>query len=105
MDVFAEEVRRAYGSTGIRPKLWLSEFTIQSDHGSRTFNFYVSRADQADWVTGAFRLANQQSSIAGLGWLNLTDERHRRDHLEKNWGLTTYSAVKKPAYYAYRRVP
>jgi len=102
MDVFAQEVARAYR----RPiKLWLSEFTMQSDHGSSTFNFYVNRVDQAKWVTAAFGLANRQSSIAGLGWVKLMDNPHRFDHLEENWGLMTDSAVGKPAYYAYRRVP
>ena len=105
MDVFAREVHGAYARTGRAPKLWLSEFTIQSDHGSKTFNFYVSRRDQAAWVTAAFRLANRQSSIAGLGWLALLDEAPRSDHLERNWGLLTYRAVPKPAYSAYRNVP
>ncbi len=105
MDVFAREVQSAYRNTGIRPKLWLSEFTIQSDHGSSTFNFYVPRNQQDDWIKAAFGLANKQSSIAGLGWLSLVDDKPRPDHLEKNWGLLDWKGAKKPAYYAYRRAP
>ena len=106
MDVFAREVRRAYESTGRRPKLWLSEFTIQSKHGSSTFNFFVPESQQDNWITAAFKLANDQRSIAGLGWLSLLDDRERSDHLERNWGLLSSSATrKKPAYYAYRRAP
>lgn len=103
MDVFAQEVNRAYPRR--RPKLWLAEFTIQSDHGSSTFNFYVSKADQAKWVTGAFRLANRQSSIAGLGWAQLLDMPPRSDRLEQNWGLMTHNLARKPAYSAYQSAP
>jgi len=105
MDVFAREVRSAYRSRGIRPRLWLSEFTIQSGHGSSTFNFYVSQKAQAEWIKAAFGLANRQSSIAGLGWIKLNDDAPQSDRLERNWGLLTWRGAKKPAYYAYRRAP
>jgi hypothetical protein len=103
MDVFAREIGRAYPKQQV--KLWLSEFTIQSDHGSDTFNFYVSKADQAKWVTAAFRLTNRQSSIMGLGWVELLDKRPRPNRLEQNWGLMTHFASPKPAFSAYRNAP
>jgi hypothetical protein len=55
-------------------KLWLSEFTISSDHKNRAFDFAVSRQQQARWLTAPCRLVNSVSYVAGLGWFNLIDE-------------------------------
>ena len=57
-----------------RVTLWLSEFTISSDHNNRAFNFAVSRTQQARWLTAAFRLANSVNYVAGMGWFNLLDD-------------------------------
>jgi len=105
LDVFAGELKRAYAPRGINPKLWISEYTVQSEHGSYAFNWYVSLADQAKWVTQAYRLANRQSSVAGMGWLSLFDEPRRADRQEMRIGLRTFGGARKPAYAAYARVP
>ena len=47
-DTLSDEVRRVYGR---RVPLWLSEYTIQSDHGSVVFATFVSRALQAQYLT------------------------------------------------------
>lgn len=86
------------------PKLWLSEFSIQSDHGSKTFNWFVSRNAQAQWLTAAYRIANQEPWIAGMGWLGLMDEPDDGAATNEEWGLMTAAGARKPAYYAYRRV-
>jgi hypothetical protein len=94
--------RRAYPSRFRRsgPKIWVTEFTIQTDHGSREFNFFVSKATQAKWVAAAYREANKTNYIAGLGWLGLVDDPVAP--YNRTTGLMTYELAKKPAYVAYK---
>ena len=108
IDTFSRELHRIYRRYYPRfqkrgPKLWLSEFTISSDRGNREFPFYVSRTDQARWLTAAYRIANRNSWIAGLGWIPLLDE-PAGDPQGTTTGLMTWKGKRKPAYYAYRRV-
>ena len=98
-----DERRRGITRCGRRPRLWLSEFTIQSDHGSRSFALVVSRADQARWLRAAYRIADQLPSVAGLGWFRLLDE--PEGTLNEHWGLLTDLGKMKPAGNAYLRAP
>lgn len=100
LDTLVRQLRRVYRRIGRRPKLWLSEFTVQSDHKSWAFDWYVSRKDQARWVTAAYRIAHRHRFIAGLGWFRLLDDA-APDGL--NVGLLDSTGQRKPAYYAYRR--
>ena len=101
VDTLSRDARRAYG----RPvPLWLSEYTIQSDHGSAVFASYVSRAVQARYVTAGFRLVDGLGpAVAGLGWVGLLDEPEAPG--SANWGLMTYDLQRKPAFAAMRRAP
>ena len=83
------------------PRIWISEFTIQADHGSNDFNFFVSKAAQGRWIRAAFREANKTSYIAGVGWLGLLDE--PLAPFNRTTGLLTFGLHKKPAYFAYQR--
>ncbi len=98
----AKVYRHAYPSKfkHAGPKLWISEFTIQADHGSQDFNFFVSQADQAKWVSAAYREANKTDYILGVGWLGLLDE--PAAPYNRTTGLMTYELAKKPAYAAYK---
>jgi hypothetical protein len=108
IDTFVEEVHAAYKSRERfrkrGPKLWLSEFTISSDRANHQFHWYVSRKDQARWITAAYKIARRVNYVTGLGWLTLLDE---PPEVEKGLttGLMTWDAEKKPAYRAYRRAP
>jgi hypothetical protein len=107
MDTFARELKRAYKGKyrpfrRRGPRLWLSEFTVSSDHPNRAFNFAVSRADQARWLSAAYRIA-RKPYIAGLGWFNLLDDPATRPN-NLTTGLMTYEGERKPAYDAYKRV-
>ncbi len=97
------ERRRGITRCGRRPRLWLSEFTIQSDHGSRSFALVVSRAEQALWLRAAYRIADQLPSVAGLGWFRLLDE--PEGPLNEHWGLLTDLGKMKPSGDAYLRAP
>jgi hypothetical protein len=84
--------------------LWLSEFTVSSDHANRAFSFSVSRNAQARWVTAAFRLANSVSYVAGMGWFNLIDDPPSPPDGLTN-GLMTWNLGPKPAFSAYQHAP
>ncbi len=101
LDLFSREVARVYPRR--RPKLWLSEYVIQSDHGSTEFNVFVSKKGQVQWLTGAYKVANSLRSVAGLGWLALQDASESR--LSTNYGLMKADGTLKPSFYAFRRAP
>jgi hypothetical protein len=92
---------RRFRSRG--PRLWLSEFTVSSDRENRAFEFFVSRSAQARWLTRAYDIAAREPYIAGLGWFNLRDEPESMP-LGLTTGLMTYEGVRKPAFFAYKRV-
>ena len=107
LDTMASELsrtyRRAYPTKFRRrgPRIWVSEFTIQADHGSNDFNFFVSKRNQGRWISAAFREANRTSYVAGVGWLGLLDEPVAP--FNRTTGLLTFALQKKPAYFAYQR--
>jgi hypothetical protein len=112
IEVFAKEVVRAYTRPcrskprrrcGRRPKLWLSEFTVQSDHSSNVFELSVGRAAQARWLRAAYEIADSLPAVAGLGWFSLYDKGD--SPTSANWGLLSASGERKPSYFAYRRAP
>lgn len=103
IDTLHREIARAYRGRRT-PKFWLSEFAVASDRASRGFSFFVSRHNQAKWVTAAYRLAASQRYVVGLGWYELTDETPSGSDTLTN-GLLTATGKAKPAYSAYRRVP
>ena len=103
LDTLTEEVDRAYRSRDERPRLWLSEFTVQSDHTSRVFEAFVGQESQARWLTAGFDAAQHAPQVEGLGWFTLLDQRGGR--LAAHWGLLRSDGrTKKPAFRAYEQV-
>jgi hypothetical protein len=98
IDTLERQLRRTYHR---KIKLWLSEFTISSDHKNRAFDFAVSRQQQASWLTAAYRLVNSVNYVAGLGWYDLVDEPPLPLNQNLTNGLMTYTLRPKPAFYAY----
>ena len=98
IDTLGPEAQAAFGPT---TKLWLSEFTVSSDRPNRAMTFFVSRAEQANWLTRAYALAGSVNYVSGLGWFNLHDEAITSP-LGLTMGLMTYEGEQKPAYAAYR---
>jgi hypothetical protein len=100
VDTLESEITRAYGR---QVGLWLSEFTVQSDHTSTAFDFFVSRQDQARWLTAAYNIARHYAPIKMMGWFDLMDHPGGADALTT--GLLDQQGNPKPAFFAYRGVP
>jgi hypothetical protein len=105
IDTFGREIDKLYGRPKDRPlPLWLSEFLVQSDRGSRVFATFVSRQQQARWLTAAYRIADdQRRRVIGLGWLDLLDEPAVPENAL--WGLLTYDLRPKPSFFAMQSAP
>lgn len=104
VDTYVREIRRTYRRIHRSPRLWLSEFDVQSDRASRAFQFYVSRRAQARWLSAAYRIAHRESYVTGLGWFELLDEADD-GHASLTGGIMDDHGRRKPAWYAYRRAP
>lgn len=84
-------------------RIFISELMWPTDHPNFEFNFYVTRATAASWLSDALRIARRWRRIYALGWTALYDDPPRPDGLEVARGLLTLDGKKKPAYRAYRR--
>jgi hypothetical protein len=102
LDTLHARLAKVYGARHT-PKLWLSEFTIQTDRISPLFHFYVSRPEQARWLSAAYRIADRTPWITGLGWIGLVDQSDTFVEVGSHFGLLTTGLKRKPSYYAYRR--
>jgi len=97
------KVYKPSGGPGRRtPKLWLSEWTVMSSRPDHAFDFFVSKAQQAKWITAAYKLANQAPYVVGLGWFALLDESLTVKQ-SMTQGLMDSRGKAKPAFDAYRR--
>ena len=84
------------------PKLWLSEYTVVSDQ--RQFgDFFITRDEQARWLSAAYALAGSQKYVAGMGWFTLLDQPEGPG--SGNHGLMQREGVRKPSFFAYAAVP
>ena len=92
---------------GRRIKLFISEFTVPTDHANHVFPFHVSRRTQAAWLGAALRITRRWPRIYTFGWLGLYDEAPNgpggRSGDEANYGLLDWRGRRKPAYEAYKR--
>jgi hypothetical protein len=108
LDTLAGWVDHYLGRRGKRPiRLFISEFTVPTDHANGMFNFHVSRRTQAAWLASALRIARRWPRIYTFGWFTLYDEPpngpNGRPGNETNWGLLDWRGRPKPAYAAYKR--
>jgi hypothetical protein len=88
---------------GRKLRLFLSEFTLPTDHANHEFNFWVTHETQAKWIRAALRITRRWRRIHTFGYLGLHDQPPRADGLEVNWGLIDRHGRKKPAYLAFKR--
>jgi hypothetical protein len=86
------------------PPIWFSEYSVLSGHAAHFWlGFFVSDQEQANWVSGAYRMADSLPYVAGLGWYRIDDEPEAAG--SANWGLLTYNGQRKPSFGAYLAAP
>jgi hypothetical protein len=96
INVLIKQLTREYGNK----TLWITEYGYQTRPPDPHFG--VSWAKQAKYLAQAFSMARRNPRIGLMTWFLLRDEKRLA-----GWqsGLETYSGKKKPAYYAFRRLP
>jgi hypothetical protein len=102
LDTLMRWLDRAYRPLHKRPKVFISEFFVPTDHFNHEFNFYVSRKTQASWLKAALRITRRNRRIYTLGWYSLYDDPPRPKGDEVNRGLIDIEGKHKPAYNAYK---
>jgi hypothetical protein len=103
LDTLAGWVDRYLGKPrNKRPKLFLSEFTLPTDHANWEFNYFVTRDVQASWLRSALRIARRWSRIYTFGYLGLYDDALRADGQQVERGLLDRNGNPKPGYAAFK---
>jgi hypothetical protein len=120
VDTLYREIQRAYGLRGKGkgrkarvskrkkvkvPRLWLSEWTVLSEASPNLFGgFHVSPAQQAAYITAAYRMVRKLKYVKTLGWYQLEDE-PSNGHIGAAWGLLSANGARKPSFDAYAAAP
>jgi hypothetical protein len=96
INVLIKQLTHEYG----HKTLWITEYGYQTRPPDRHFG--VSWAKQAKYLSQAYSIARRNPRIGLMTWFLLRDEKRLA-----GWqsGLETYGGKKKPAYYAFRRLP
>ncbi len=106
VDNLARALDRAFRHTRLKKehhlKLFLSEFSLPTDHANFEFNFFVSRATQAKRITDALKIARAYKRIYTFGYLSLYDDAPRADGQQVERGLITRDGIRKPGYAAFK---
>jgi hypothetical protein len=89
-------------SRGRRMRIFLSEFTVPTDHRSRDFNFWTTRAVAASWLRDALRIVRRKDWLYTLGWHTLYDDAPAADGLDTHRGLLQHNGRRKPAFKVFR---
>ncbi|MGH2844474.1 MAG: hypothetical protein ACRDL0_00340 [Thermoleophilaceae bacterium] len=104
LDTLARWLDRYFGRRRGRPlRIFVSEFTIPTDHRNYAFNFYKSRRVQARWLRRALRISRRYKRIHTFGWYQLYDQPPNSEGTEVNWGLIDHQGRRKPAFRAFRK--
>ena len=85
-----------------RLRVFISEWTLPTEHVNTEFNFFVTRDVQARWLTDALRIVRRTPRIYTLGWYSLYDDPPSPSGDEVNRGLLDYQGAPKPSYAAFR---
>ena len=98
IDTLDEWVKDAFGNK----RLFLTNFTLPTNTNWR-YDFKVSPASQASWLTAAFKIAKSQSYIYSLAYNGLYDEEARPDNRQVESGLIDVEGTKRAAYNAFKK--
>jgi hypothetical protein len=86
-------------------RLFIDEFGWNTEHAAQGWLYYVSRQQQAIKLRKAYALASRLPRVDTLCWYQLYDAPPDGQGLNWTSGLRTWDGVKKPAWWAFRRVP
>jgi hypothetical protein len=92
----------ASGSRNRKLKVFISEWSIPTDHRGSLFGFWADRETVANYLSKALKISRRLNRVYTFGWFYLTDEVPNGAGDEMNWGLLTWDGIPKPAYFAYR---
>jgi hypothetical protein len=102
LDTLARWLDRYFGRRR-RIGIFVSEFTVPTDHANYAFNFHKSRGVQARWLKRALRISRRFERIHTFGWYQLYDQAPNARGDQVNWGLLDWRGQPKPAFRAFRR--
>jgi hypothetical protein len=88
-------------------KIFVDEFGWNTQHESLGWLYYVSPKQQAANLRKAYALARKVGRVDTMCWYLLYDQApHRNSAQWLNWntGLRTWDGVRKPGWYAFRKV-
>jgi hypothetical protein len=104
LDTLGQWLDRYFGRPHGRPlRIFVSEFTLPTDHPNYAFNFHASRAVQARWLRKALRISRQYRRIHTFGWYQLYDQPPNAQGNQVNWGLLDWQGEPKPAFRVFKR--
>jgi hypothetical protein len=83
-------------------KVFISEFTLPTDHANFEFNFYLDQPTQADWIRRALKITRGWSRIYTFGYLGLYDDPVKPEGDQVERGLIQRDGTRKPAYDAFK---
>ena len=86
-----------------RVKIFISEYTLPTDHPNFEFNFYLDQKTQADWISRALKITRDYSRIYTFGYLGLVDDPERPNGDQVERGLIQRDGTRKPAYDAFKK--
>jgi hypothetical protein len=95
-------MRRATLPRQRRLRIFISEYSLPTEHPNFEFNFFVSERKQAEWIGAALRIVRRWNRIYTFGYLGLVDDEVRPDGRQVERGLIRRDGRRKPAYAAYR---
>jgi hypothetical protein len=91
-----------HGRIDRKLKIFISEWTIPTNHNGYLFGFHAGRKTAADYLSRALRITRRMKRVYTLGWFYLYDEAPNATNNEMDWGLLTSAGQKKPAYFAFK---
>ena len=105
LDTLAQTIDRYLGRRpdGKRIPIFISELCFPTDHANWEFNIFMSRQQQARWMTDVLRVSRTWSRLVTLGYMGLYDFPLRPDNDQVESGLITRGGVRKPAFAAFAR--
>lgn len=94
-------MRRA-GTRQRRLRIFMSEYSLPTDHANHELNFWVTRETQADWITKALRIVRDNKRLYSFGYLGLYDDEPRPGGDQVDRGLIQLDGTHKRAYDAFK---